>query len=322
MFEALQYAVLRWFYPQRRDFLSMGFGIAARARRSRRYWLGHLKNCRDVQRKACVSLPQKAVIGVLGAGRLLDVDLTQLACDGGEVHLLDADPGASRAWRSAARALPHTRIVSHLVDLTWSMDEWSDTLQSFLAAHHVNARRGADPAAQAELAAFLDRATLPDSAECAAKLPRCDLLISQNLLSQIPLYWRDRFHAAVLRCWRLDSDEHGRYGDVLQRALERAMARLQMQHLEVLRQSGASRIVIICDRNFFYYRRDVAPWQVHPALYGGLATPLALPGYQLSGQSSWLWHLAPQGIEHAGHGEIHEVWGGIYSVDPSPVAVG
>lgn len=329
MLELLRYWQLKFRYPTHGDFLAMGYGIAARERRARRFWRGHLRNCWALQQKALPLLAQRkaasssaespnggaTVISVLGAGRLFDLDRAVLEGSATALHLFDADPGCLRVWQRVAGRQPGAKIIPHLVDLTATLDRWQKDLRRFL----VSTTRHS-PDFVRDFAAFLRRLTVPHGSTLAKSLalPHADLVISLNLLSQIPIYWRDRVHSLVQQLHGLDTDDEGQYPDELQRALEHSMAALQQQHRELLVHSGAALVLLISDRSFFYYRRDVSPWQEHPALFGLAARSLKqLPGYRLREQESWLWHLAPQGIEQPGHGEIHEVWGGLFEIAPS-----
>jgi hypothetical protein len=59
------------------------------------------------------------------------------------------------------------------------------------------------------------------------------------------------------------------------------------------------------DIQFFYYHADKVHWQVEPALE--LTDPIVLLNFNIDFQDQWFWHIAPQGIEQAEYGVIHDV---------------
>jgi hypothetical protein len=285
MLNLARYYLARMRAPKRSDFLDMGYGIEARARRCRTHWAAHVRSCGEFMQGALKRLTPGGDVALLGAGRLLDAEPQYLLSKFDRLHLFDADPGVLPAWRALCRKSGAGRVEFHLDDLTCAIDEWSEALDATLERSNR----------ESDLAGAI--AALPRINAAELRGFRC--VISLNLLSQLPIYWRDR---VIDRCESrgIRADEHGRFGDALQLAL------LQEESLAALAASGAERAVIISDTDFFYYAADVAPWQCERALFADPAAALE-SRYALTASDCWLWHIAPLGVEQKEWGAIHRV---------------
>jgi|GEM_PF-1084156 len=293
----LLYHSLKALYPASSDFIDMGLGISARHARCRSYWRGHLDNSKNFQiaavKELCVSADWGGRITVLGSGRLFDVPLKQLLSLSSRVSLYDGDPGAIVQTRIAY--LRYLKKLSvNCVEITGVLQSWSEQLVAFL--RHNKSEKNLTL-----LSEFLDRLSI----QKGVLLNSSDLMISLNLLSQIPLYWRDRVFLLILKYWGIELD-HDSCENPLKLALENSMCLLQQDHLRLLSESKSKRIVLITDTHFNYYQQDRSHWLVHDALYLDPEVELA-QSYTLSRSSSWLWHIAPQGIEQQEYGVIHTV---------------
>lgn len=291
MLSLLKYYRLKHCHPRLEDFVSMGLGIQARYLRCKGFWKGHLSCCREFQEKALSSWSGGRLL-VLGAGRLLDVDLPFLLSKFEHITFIDADPGAIQDIQRIPELKAAGEQVSFLLeDLTGSLESWTAALQAVLGE-----------AVQPErLAVFLS--------ELRPKRPaqlKGDVILSLNLLGQIPIYWRDRVQSMVLRHWKIDTDADGKYPAKLQAALDASCRVLQSGHLEMLQSSQAKKILLIHDREYCYYQSTHAAWRVEPALYVS-AIGAAFASYSCHLSDAWLWHIAPQGIENKHFGEIHVV---------------
>lgn len=283
------YAVLR--YPDFADFASMGLGIRTRYLRARPFWERHLNLTREFQEHALRDWPgRRGKVFVLGAGTLLDVNCELLADISDELHLYDADPLTLKYWRRAFHG--RVRYISHHEDVTGCLESWGRSLGDFLSAR-----------ATADLAGLADylRHLKPHPGFNADT--KGGVILSLNLLSQIPLYWKDRVHALLKKYWSLETDEQGNLESELQVALEGSMRTLQQQHLRQLSECGAERCILITDRAFLYYRKESSLWQEEPSLY----TDICIPGYKKYMQDNWFWHIAPQDVEQSDYGCIHDV---------------
>ena len=258
------------------DFEYMGVGIERRFARCSTWWAPHLACTREfIARQA----QRSSSVAVLGAGRLLDLDLQYLLRISDTVHLFDADPRCVAVWKKRAGELFETRVITHIGDLTNSLDEWTRGLNS--------RRRG-------NLADYL-RSLVPATAGLPA---RYDGVISLNLLGQIPLYWRDRVRAKITEVDSVSWD-----------ALTRSMGALQRAHLDLVHQSATSWSIIISDTEYYFYDIDESDWRVEPALFGEVerAWGPSHPRATQVSEDTWLWHIAPQLIESDEEGEIHKV---------------
>ena len=282
-----------WYWVTRRevsDFVDMGLGIAARQKKARRAWAAHLELSRALQAEALVADPALQEIVILGAGRLYDVPLERFATQAKKISLYDADPSAVARWREVSGRWPGVKITGYEQELTGVLHEWTRLLSAVALRGELNA-----------VVAQLENLPAPT---CAIRHPG-SLVVSLNLLSQIPLYWRDRAEK-ILKSNNLDP-EFPR----LKAALAKNYQTLQRHHLELLDASEAKSIVVITDRTFMYYRPDLAPWQCEDALHG---VEVNLPNYTKQKTKSWFWHVVPFGCEGQDYGSIHDVVGVVFDV--------
>lgn len=262
----------------------MGAGIDARYARCGAYWAKHIELCKTFQRLALSAAPRLSTVAVLGAGRLYDVDAALLLSKFDHVRLYDADPAAASSWRKG----PLSGAEAHCVDLTGCFDEWRSAFRP----------AGRSPEALAESMA---RLSSPDP---SGTIETADCVLSLNLLSQIPLYWRDHVEDLASRLG-IARDARGAYPEPLEGALLDSMRRLQAQHLTLLGASAARYVLLVSDTEFMYYRKDSPHWQVEKALLEPLT--ILEESFDSERADSWLWHIAPQDVEQPGYGQIHRV---------------
>lgn len=263
----------------------MGKGIEARHARCAGYWEPHLRCTRGFI--ASHARPGGR-LAILGAGRLLDVDLGALLPRFSEIHLFDADPTVLKIWRKASGVTFRDRVVPRITDVTGSLQEWSAGL-----GQAVRQRR---------LAEYLN-----------SLQPRhgmwedegFDGVISLNLSGQIPIYWRDR----VMSIARDLSEAE-------ERALIDSMALLQGAHVRAVRRRARSWSIMITDTEYYTYTVDRSEWEVEPALYGTVMEQIHAPvkGVEKIVDGRWLWHLVPQFVESEHEGTIHRVEAFAWSV--------
>lgn len=163
---------------KRMGYLKELIAMDARHRRCRDAWAPHLEHCKNLILEAAENIPHNRVT-VLGSGLLLDIPLEQLAERFDEVVLVDILhlPAASRRARMLANVRLVSSDLSGVADATWD--------------HVLENRAGPLPAP--------DTGTGTGSALCADS----DLVVSANLLSQLPLapmgwvrgYSEDEVHA-------------------------------------------------------------------------------------------------------------------------------
>lgn len=279
-------------YPNRKDFLSMGEGIGARYKRCKRWWQPHLEMTKSFVKTSLAGREEGSSIAILGAGRLLDVDVDWLLSSFNKIFLVDADPSAARYWRKVIRkARPNQHVEGMICDVTGVIDSWSTQLASLGSGR-----------------TFLDNLKRSDLFQCRlVDLPRCDYVVSLNLLSQISLYWRDRVTDCITAHGLPEDDD---FESELHRVIDTHALRLEDYHLSVLQSAAQHGFLVISDVEFYYYHRDLAEWQVEIALDQQISQLLGAPSinnFKAQRRDCWLWHLAPQGVEAPDHGEIHRV---------------
>lgn len=296
MLKALSYYYSAFKHPKVKDFIDMGFGIDARYQRSKSFWNRHLELCKNFQIQALDELPHGALISVLGAGSLLDIHTELLARKFSRIDLYDANPSAEKMWNKKFANL-NVQIKSQIQDLSGCLEEWTSRLTSFAGKYTRNSEN-----VDSAVSEFLLNLKAP-RLDIFNEKP--DVVFSVNLLSQIPIYWRDRVHSILAKSLGIRTNEAGSYAQNLEDALEKSMGELQAQHLALLAGSGGERIVLINDQEFLYYTSEHSLWQSEKALY--IDPTLSLPAYKLTAEDSWFWHIAPQGIEERDYGCIHDV---------------
>ena len=290
---ALKYLYTYFRYPAYRDFWHMGLGIEARHRRSERYWRQHLNLSKDFQKTSLEGYSGGGTLLVLGAGHLLDIDIDLIKTKFANVALCDANPALPSIWKSKFKNSINTEFL--IVEISGTLEVWTYALQNFLSKNKaVNG---------AKLCEFLGNLK---TLEPAIPQYNEDVVFSVNVLSQIPIYWRDRAHRIIEKYWQLQTDEHGKYDRDLQEALEVSMQKLQLQHINLLKKNSPQYIILISDRYFLYYTKDRSIWQQEEALFTQRLPELE--GYKKDKHDCWFWHIAPQGIEEQDYGCIHDVF--------------
>lgn len=287
----LRLLLREWKHPYRRDFLRGGVGILERFKRCERYWAPHLKLSREFITRGLHDL-ERAQIAVLGAGRLFDVPLREMSEVAQGIALVDADPGAVPSWRKAQKNLSRsTTTFDFLVtDVSGRMDAWTTEL----------GRLG--PNCSEREAVELFTALAASKGMTPFTTSTFDCILSVNLLSQIPLFWEDRVRAK----WpHLATGPEDRMSPKVEHALAASKKLLIQEHLQLIGNLSKRRVIILTDTLFHYYTKDNAHWRTEEAL--GENASITLPSFTLTATDSWLWHLAPQGIERAEYGEIHKV---------------
>ncbi|MCC7259950.1 MAG: hypothetical protein IT567_02840 [Alphaproteobacteria bacterium] len=230
---------------RRLGYLHEAIAIPARYRRCREAWKPHLEQSQQAIRDAIARCEHKRTALVIGSGALLDIPLRELSEAFGEVMLVDiAHP------RAALREIrKYTNVTAQYIDITE------------IAREICVAKKGrALPLSRPRYA--LDRRDI-------------DLVVSANLLSQLPLlperYLRKRgFEEAAI---------HGCCRQILS------------AHLEYLEGFDA-RLCLITDTEHRIYEGDRLR-EREDRLYG-----LTLP----APASQWRWHIAPAGeIDRSDH---------------------
>lgn len=260
------------------DFIRMGKGIESRYARCADYWGPHLECTKAFVGK---NVREGGTLAVLGAGRLLDINILDLVPRFDEIHLYDADPTVIPTWKKKGGAAYGDTVFGHIEDVTGSLARWSQGVSRAVRAGKLNE--------------YLSHLEVGSG---AWEHEDYDGVISLNIIGQLPLYWRDRVLGRKPHLSERESE-----------ALQGSMERLQLAHIKALRRASATWAIAISDTEYYTYRVDESCWSVDPALHGKSRD--AFDGMLIESSSSrgesWLWHLAPQFIESDTEGAIHRV---------------
>lgn len=230
-------------HVRRLRYLYETIGLRARHRRHRRAWQPHLENSRAFVLAAADRCEHHGSVAVYGAGLLLDVPLAELAQRFDHVYLLDLV--YLRETRRRARRHPNVTLVEH---------DATNVAAAFL--DHVRHGR----------AGFPDATPAPPECVC-----RADLVVSLNLLSQLPVMPREY---ALDHVERLDMAQ-----------LDAWCARVIAAHHAMLRTLDGG-VCLIADHS--YVKRDRAGTIVDS---GSTVHGLTLP----EPDAAWTWPVAPLG---------------------------
>jgi hypothetical protein len=230
--------------PCPRHLRAMGYlresvGLAARARRLAADWASHAEASRAFIAEAARSSHGRGRVVVLGSGPLIDIPLDVLAEAFDDVVLVDVlhPPGSRRL----AGRYPNVRRQS--IDVT-----------GIVRAVHDQIAAG-------------DTSSLPTPAETLPG-PECDLVVSANLLSQLPLLPRLYLRERTAR----PEDEVEAFATAIVRA-----------HLAAL-ADASGRACLISDNQVLYVDGDRLLGDEDP-----------LHGVDIGfGDRSWTWDFAPR----------------------------
>ncbi len=143
---------------KRMGYLKELIAMDARHKRCRDAWATHLRHCHDLIGKSTEGIGHSKVT-VLGSGLLLDIPIEELAATFEEVALVDIVhlPQVKQRLRAFANVDTLSTDVAGIAEAIWE--------------HIKQGRTGPLPASTADAAPYLDS----------------DLVISANLLTQLPL---------------------------------------------------------------------------------------------------------------------------------------
>jgi len=276
------------------DLLLSGWAIFYKARTLKKEWSEHILRTREFLVNC---LAGGTELHVLGAGRLFDFPLKELATKYDKIHLYDADPGAFRYLRSLEKS--NNCLKAHLIELTGGLKDFSSTLDKIQKIDGIFSRQE-----------FL-KIKLP----CLPIDPKSDnQIISLNLLSQLPLSFRQIFERWITKRYgnvflikneHLWLEEYNKFG-----------GQVVSSHLELLAKSNATKLIVIADTEQLFYPKVIPklpfpkaepfsweinskveqPLEVTSSVCGlDIPTDLAVlfPNYKLGQKQFWPWHLTP-----------------------------
>lgn len=253
--------ILEWLHsritPAPRYIRSLGLvyeaiAIEARFRRCKAEWKSHLENSKENILQAMKDVKPGGEVIILGSGGLHDLPLAQLAEHFGHVRLWDV-VHIRRVRRDAAT---YPNVTCETFDVTGLCLEFS---------HWLDGKRPEPP--------------MPSP---PTQLPtgKADLIISLNLMSQLPLSMMARAQAPMYKI------ALGDFSDQVIRS-----------HLEWLNGQSCP-VLLLTDLERHYSKGNVL--EVEPALPKSemnLGTPVA----------TWNWNVAPKGERRAFDTIVHKV---------------
>ncbi len=279
-------------YPEVADYVSMGLGIQARFNRCRLEWAPHLRCSREFVERATREV-SGGEVAVLGAGRLLDIDIDVLTQRFSSVRLYDYDL-STVSWWNKAHSAAYPRVSYHLTDLTGSMSTWTQKLRELLA--RCDQRSIGDVSHELMEVLYGLRIATPTLS--------ADTMISLNLLGQLGVYWSDRVEALVIGNLGRQQGESVLANAAVQTAIGHTVKILEAGHVALLQTAATA--ILITDLEYFFYSPVESWWQAEPALSDGLAANFG-ESRTFEQRDSWHWHIAPCGREESNYGEIHRV---------------
>lgn len=225
--------------------------IEARYKRCKQAWRPHLENCKELIINEALKLRNRDYIIVLGAGSLHDVPLKELSKLFKEVHLVDIF--FLQSTIGEMRAYPNVEF--HQIDIT-------GVLKAAYEARSIDN--------ESHLAAKLDF--------LSQEIPKhflsdenIDMVISLNLLSQLPIAIKDFYERKEIRNPRLENFYQS----------------LIINHLRYLRSftNKGSKILLITDtERSIENEPESSLLKLDPSIFNGFEKI-----------NEWQWLIAPQG---------------------------
>ncbi len=272
------------------DLLLNGLKISYRGRSLKKQWSNHLKHTREFLNKSLTGDAED--LHVFGAGRLLDFPLSEIKEKYQSVFLYDADPGSIKFLKSAARKSSGINVVQ--VELTGSLGDFQKNLLN------------------SELAKII----LVDPKTMLKKLniSKNSDIISLNLLSQLPLAYRQIFERWIIKSKGMSFYKSNE--DTWLKEYLNLGERVVKQHLDLLNLSTAKKVLLVSDTEQLFCPRNLAPtptpnsdfysWNISPAVIQPLEVTSSIcgvdyrgkeneyfPNYKLANREFWKWELDP-----------------------------
>ena len=306
-----------------------GLGLERRYERCSHYWAEHIDHCKNAQKKCLEELkalwPNKELLSlsIIGAGRLYDLDIGILREQTEKIFLQDADPLCSARWRSIFKA-DYVSSRCGISDITSVFEPW-----------YLKIKKSSGKISILEEFKKLSQSLNHSYSEMLLKH---DLILSQNILSQIPIYFLETTKSAVQKSSLKDKLISPKQLDDLYREAKQFFIN---QHLQSLNSSPAKMILLTTDVSSceyvvdkLYSKNEVSPppvlfrehsWSPNnlsdrnllSASYQNLLEPVIGPdlselesimtNYKATHTDTWTWHISPQGVDTREVGSVHLV---------------
>ncbi len=315
--------------PYPAGYIRGGRGIARRNRKFAKFWSSHIRACKQQQlRLLSTNSAINNHLVILGAGMLLDVEEDLLG--GPSITLIDANPACLSRWKNLSGY--DETIFGEISEVTGVLTSWGDYLHDSL-----DGRTWTEAIKLiAEVPHLTNKKSMPLSTFCNISV-NPSVVISLNLLSQIPLAWQDTIEYNLKKHFsKTFIKEHEE--EWLTAYLVGARLLVE-QHLNSLEKINSKELLLITDLEIVNYRGDyrykknmvspppltwseVSSWQENGSYHGNTVTcevisALAgitenelltyLPSYSQANRDTWIWHIAPQGLEEQNKGTLHRV---------------
>ena len=191
----------KWRHPQayRVGFISAGLSSESSFAQAGSYWSEHLANCRREQEALANSFSQaeQASLFVLGAGRLYDFADKSLAEAFSKISFFDADPHCLPYWQKFASKYRQNCSCSYVTgDVSQVLFYWYrgllEELSTLLKGQLPNLE-DKWPLVLEAIEQIPQRDVIDDALDASSFLEResPEAIISLNLISQIPIVWRE-----------------------------------------------------------------------------------------------------------------------------------
>lgn len=315
-----------------RILTQQGIGIRRRAKLLKEHWAPHISACLKLIENWAQTIPANShSLIIVGAGALHDVDLWSLSKRFTTITLLDADPRCVPVWQKVQTELPN--VGYQLGDVTGLLHPWTEYL-----VQNLQQNSGGWPEALRLLKEF---PRLPH-ASLFAQDPVPLAVLSLNILSQLPIIWREIVEESLEK--HFGSKWVATHEQEWLVAYSDSASYLIKEHLQSLGRSLANELLLITDVEYASYHgtkkfglpspppvrwvssengrgsweRDPASLhttpqcEIHNALHGvdledHTVRTVLFPQFCSSYQSNWLWHISPLGIEERNTGHIHRL---------------
>jgi hypothetical protein len=234
----------------------MGLGIKQRYKNNEKQWDNHHKLAHSFICKALSEIDNnksKSIL-ILGCGRLYDFPVAQLD-NFKSVTIVDADPLALFVAKHKLKKLSDISVNAICLDVSSVVDKFDKSIDD-----------------------------LPEVPIGGAGLEPHDVVVSLNLLGQIPLYFFDRIEKFNLN---FNQDDLLKFSD-----------QLQTQHIAGVVKLARNKAIFIYDKTFFFIEPDKPAWQEVSATTEEVFLPYI---DKCKHYDKWYWSVE----QNKGQGAIH-----------------
>ncbi len=269
-------------------------GILRRRKKYYPHWETHLERCKEVQADWVKDHPEMKEVQILGAGHLLDVNPEILFSENRKVVLVDADRQCSKSWNRYIQKYPH--LQPRQLEVTGVIERWLFLVKEALAGNVKISKEKRFGLVLELLSTALPEPDLKGLL-LQTMTPSKTGILSLNLLSQIPIVWRETILMLLKR--DLGSTFVEKNEARLLEVLSHSCQMLVKSHLKQLAHTEAASFLVITDVEFVNYqgvsryfknKKEEVPftWQM-PENFSSTSSAWSVNS-ELSSQPGWkLW---------------------------------